>query len=302
MIHLAIAFDQNYLQQFYALLSSILENTKKRKLRFHLISPDLSEIEKEHIQSYIDSQNAESIFYTLNENTFKDLVLTGKWTHAVYYRLFFPMLVSAEVSRLLYLDSDTVVVNDLSELYDIDLENYPVGAVYDNYVKEQPLIGISKGNYFNSGVLLIDIKRWKEQDISKKALLYLKKYPERIIYVDQCGLNAVLKENWKRLDYKYNVLYTYIPTEASKAELKHFISDKIVIHFTLQRPWDFLCKYRLRSLHWHYLMISPLAKHLTKSYNGFSLSKIPAWLKIRFTEIYLDNLLFQRIWKKLNLK
>src|SRR6478609_4191724 len=83
MIHLAIAFDQNYLQQFYALLSSILENTKKRKLRFHLISPDLSEIEKEHIQSYIDSQNAESIFYTLNENTFKDLVLTGKWTHAV---------------------------------------------------------------------------------------------------------------------------------------------------------------------------------------------------------------------------
>lgn len=301
MIHLAIAFDQNYLQQFYSLLTSVLENTKKTKLHFHLISPDVSEIEKEQIRNYIKSRNAESIFYTLNEGTLGDLVLAGKWTHAVYYRLFFPMLVSSEVSRLLYLDSDTVVVNDLSELYEIDLENYPLGAVYDNYVKEQPLIEISKGNYFNSGVLLINIKKWKEQDISRKVLLYLRAYPKRIIYVDQCGLNAVLKENWKQIDYKYNVLYTYIPTEASKAGLKHFISDKVVIHFTLQRPWDFLCKNRLRFLYWHYLQISPLAKRSTP-YSGFSLAKIPAWLKIRIAEMYFDNLLLQRVWKKLTLK
>ncbi|HTH54672.1 MAG TPA: glycosyltransferase family 8 protein [Cyclobacteriaceae bacterium] len=299
MIHLAIAFDENYRQQFYALLSSVLNHSKNQKLSFHLIAPSITKAEQEKIENYIVSQLAHAIFYPIEENTLSQLALRGNWTHAVYYRLLFPLLVSPEVERLLYLDSDTIVVNDLSNLYNADLGIFPVGAVYDIYVKEQQLIGIPLGDYFNSGVLLIDIKKWKDQDISNRALTYLRNFPENILYVDQCGLNAVLKGNWKKMDYGFNVLYSYLPTESGLRELKQFISGKTIIHFTLQRPWNFLCKNRLRFLYKKFLFSSPLAGRPIRVYDDFRIAKIPEWFKIRVTEIYADFSFLQGFWKTL---
>jgi lipopolysaccharide biosynthesis glycosyltransferase len=92
------------------------------------------------------------------------------------------------------------------------MNEFPVAAVYDNYVKSQPLLGIfDEGEYFNSGMLLIDVEKWREQNISEKVMEYLLKYPERIKFVDQCGLNAVLNGNWMKLPARFNRIFTYLP-------------------------------------------------------------------------------------------
>lgn len=295
-IHLGITFDQNYLSPFYALLMSILEHNRQHNIVFHAIITGVSDKTQQEIRDLIKQNNGDIHFYQIDQNFVSKFVLVSKWTSAVYYRLFFPFLIPAEVKRLLYIDTDALVVNDLSELYQHDLQHYPVGAVYDNYVKIAPQLGIEKeGSYFNSGVLLMDIERWKEQQISEKAMQFLADYPEKIKFVDQDALNAVLKDNWKKLDWKYNTMYSWIPEDIRKDQLDNFIKDKVILHFTLQRPWNTLCRNRFRDLYHHYLQISPAENK--QKYSDFNKDKIVPLLKLRALEFYFDHPGIQKIWR-----
>lgn len=297
-LHIAIAFDQNYRFQAFALLTSILKNNPENKLYFHAIATGVSFDEKKDLKKYIESNGAKLSFYEVKEELIKKFVVMDKWTPAVYYRLFLPFLISENIDRLLYLDSDTIVINDLLELFTLELDYYPLAAVPDNYVKIQPLLGINEeGEYFNSGVMLMDTKRWREQMISERAIDYVLKHSERIRFVDQCALNAVLIKNWKKIDPKYNLLYSYVPEPISKKNLKAFLNNKVIVHFTLQRPWNMLCKNRLRFLYYYYLAQSPVGK--TESiYNNFEWRGIPQWIKIRLLEFYHDQPLLQWFWRR----
>lgn len=297
-IHLAIAFDQNYLSPFYALLTSIFENNNCINLVIHTIVSGVSDRAKDNIQIYAQENNCTIHFYSVNEDEVSRFVLTSKWTSAVYYRLFFPLLLPLSVERLLYLDTDTLVLGNLTFLYYADLEGFPVGAVYDNWVKVAPHLDINEaGNYFNSGVLLIDVPKWKEERVSENSFAFLNMYPEKIKFVDQDALNAVLKNNWKKLDNRFNLMYSLIPEATSIAKLKDTLRGVVVLHFTLSRPWQLLCKNRFRYLYFYYLRKSPYKP--SKIIVDFSWSKIPDLIKIRITEFYHDAPVLQLIYKKL---
>ena len=298
-IHLGIAFDENYLTPFYALLTSIVENNSRNKIIIHAIITGVSEQKQEEIRKYLNTHiNGEIHYYEIDQDTVSKFVLVSKWTPAVYYRLFFPLIIPQDIERLLYIDTDTLVVNDLSGLYTENLNTYPVGAIYDNYVKTAQQLGIEQeGNYFNSGVLLIDLPKWRGQEISEKTMRFLSEYPEKIKFVDQDALNAVLKNNWKKLDSKYNTMYSVIPEDIKKNDLKNFLKDKVIIHFTLQRPWNILCKNRYRNLYFEYLKRSP-ARDRPK-YNDFTSDKILPLLKLRLIEFYLDTPVLQTVWRKI---
>jgi lipopolysaccharide biosynthesis glycosyltransferase len=189
-----------------------------------------------------------------------------------------------------------VIIGKLSSIFEIDLENYPLGAVYDNYVKVQPEIGITEeGKYFNSGMLYYNLPLWRAQCISEKAVKYLSAYPERIKFVDQCALNAVIDGNWKVLNEKFNLLFSYVPKEISKKELLAFATDKVVIHYTLQRPWNLFCQNRLRVFYFKYYRLS-------KNLNGnpitdFSILNLKKWIKMRLIELYFDFGVFNVAWR-----
>lgn len=298
IIHLGIAFDQNYLSPFYALVTSILKHNGDGNIVIHAIATGVPANEMDAIKFFVESMGAKISFYSINESQVAGFVLNSNWTQAVYYRLLFPFLVSGFVSRLLYIDTDTLVLNDLSAFFNTNLGGYPVGAVYDNHVKKQPLIGIEEeGRYFNSGVLLIDLPKWKQQQISEKAFEYLEQYPERIQFVDQCALNAVLIGNWKQLPGKYNCMTSLIPEGMNRSERKRFINDKVILHFTLQRPWNYLCKHPYRQLYKYYLKQSPSIKK--KLYTDFSYRKVPNFIKIQLLDWYMKSPLIQQIWRKL---
>ena len=144
MMQIAVAFDQNYLNQFYALVTSILVNNRKHKIHFHLISSGIDSEKNNKLSGYIKSFNGAVTFYNIDHTIVNKLGQQGDWSEAVYYRLYFPLIIPSNIEKLLYLDSDTVVVNDLFDIFDMDLNGCPLGAVYDNFVKSQPRIGIHK--------------------------------------------------------------------------------------------------------------------------------------------------------------
>ena len=296
--HLGIAFDRNYLAPFYALITSVFVANPATSVSIHAIATGISPADMVQIEAYVRKHRATIIFYEIDEQLINRFVLGSNWTAAVYYRLFFPFLVPATVERLLYIDTDTLVVGDLRQFEQIELGTHPVAAVYDIWVKTQPLIGITEeGEYFNSGVLYMNVKEWRRQRISEQAFDYLLQYPERIKFVDQCALNAVLRANWKKVDSRFNTLYSYIPEALPRRDFASFLADKVVLHFTLERPWTMLCQNRFRYLYERYLLQSP--SQLRRLHADFSWSKLPALLWIRLRESYSDYPALGKRWRQL---
>lgn len=299
-IHLGIAFDNNYSRHFYALFTSILKNNKANSIHVHAIITGVAAEEQKRIEKYAVENHASVSFYEIDEAYVQSFVLTSTWSSAVYYRLFFPLIVPEEVTRLLYLDTDMIVVGDLASLYAMSFDGYPLAAVYDNWVKTAPQLGIcEEGNYFNSGMMLINIPEWKEQKISEKVFRYLEDHPGNIRFVDQCGLNAVLVNNWKKLDFRFNVLRSYIPENMSNDERAGFLKDKIIIHYTLDRPWKMLCRNPYRDLYYRYLHQSPFK--LEKKYEDFSMDKVPGFLRIKLLEFYHNLTVVKQVWRRIKL-
>jgi lipopolysaccharide biosynthesis glycosyltransferase len=206
-------------------------------------------------------------------------------------------MVPEDVKKLLYVDTDIVCVNDLAPLFSTSLEGYPVGAIYDKGVKTAPRIGITEeGNYFNSGVLLINVPVWNEQKISEQVLQFVADHAETIIYPDQDGLNAVLKGRWKKLDWRYNVMHMYIPPAMSSKEKRSFLADKVLLHYTLDRPWKMLCQSQFRGLYHKYLKASPF--EVKDKYVDYSIKKLPHFLKIRAAEVYFDMPIVKKLWRR----
>ena len=300
-MHIAISFDHNYLNPFYALISSIFDNNSDVYIEFHcIIKDDVTADQLAEINEYIIKNGCVLNQYKVDENLLSQFVISGTWTTAVYYKMFFPLLVPDKVEKLIYLDTDMLVVGNLKSIFEINIDSYALGAVYDNYVKNQPEIGIIEENkYFNSGMLLFNVPRWNELKLSEQAIAFLAQYPEKIKFVDQCALNAVCVGHWLKLPVKYNLLYSYIPQDISSKELNEFIKDKIVIHFTLQRPWNYLCTNRFRDLYKYYLLNSTLSNN--SNIIDFSIAKIPSFIRIRIKEFYFDNKFIQKIWRSFNI-
>ena len=145
--------------------------------------------------------------------------------------------------------------------------------------------------------MVIDTEMWKKQRIADRAAQYLLEHPERILFVDQCGLNAILRNNWKKLDTRFNTMYSVLKEDAARKEIEDVLARAVVVHFTLQRPWQMLCRNRLRFLYFDYLKESGVTGLPWHGYTDFELRKIPAWLKVRALEFYFDSPLLQRLWR-----
>jgi lipopolysaccharide biosynthesis glycosyltransferase len=162
------------------------------------------------------------------------------YSRAAYLRLLIPEVVPARYARALYLDSDLVVQGDIAELWALPDEGKPFWAAFDegvrgtDYVKETLFFAdVPAGTpYFNSGVLLIDLPRWREQRISETAVAVLAEHSGHCINVDQDALNVVAIDKWSVLPPAWN-------TQVVGREAWRHPSGQSprIIHFINHKPW-----------------------------------------------------------------
>jgi lipopolysaccharide biosynthesis glycosyltransferase len=127
-------------------------------------------------------------------------------------------ILPVKLDRVLFLDADLLVLDDLTELWQTPLENCPLAAVADSAVphcssprgvKNWQKIGIpGEAPYFNAGVMLIRLERQWWGEIVHRAFQYLRTTPGPVDFLHQEALNAVLWNNWKQLDKRWNLLAT----------------------------------------------------------------------------------------------
>jgi lipopolysaccharide biosynthesis glycosyltransferase len=164
-------------------------------------------------------------------------------TRATYARLLIPELLPRHVQRAVYLDSDVLVRGDLSPLFDLELDGALLAAVTDFAVASapHPLFGEGMPRYLNSGVLVLDVGKWRSVALAERVLGYAAAQQQVLPFSDQDALNAVA-EDWYELDPRWNVQQGFLwrpalaPEFASQREALY--DGAVVLHFTGgAKPW-----------------------------------------------------------------
>ena len=244
--------DQAYQEQVSTTIKSILYYNKNVKI--YVFNQGLSDEWFRDFNELAEQLDSELVNISLDQVTISPEWLTQDHiSSAAYARYFIPQFVAEE--RVLYLDSDLVVNRDLQPLFDIPLEGKLVAAVGD-----------AGGYGFNSGVLLIDNRAWKERQLQE---IFIKE-TDRIMGLVQSGqmedfngdqtvLNHVLAQDWLPLDKIYNLQVGHDLVAFYSGWNGHFELDQepLIIHYTtFRKPWNSEVSYRYRQLWWDFQALS----------------------------------------------
>ena len=161
--------------------------------------------------------------------------------------LLLPELLPAGLERVLFLDADMLVLDDLAILWDTPLDRCLLAAAPDaavpfcsapRGVKNWEALGIpAAAPYFNAGALLIDLPRWRASDLTRRVLQYFESTRERIDFLHQEALNAVLWNDWKQLDSRWNLLASMAGRSYAPRASEAWRHPGIVHFAGRMKPW-----------------------------------------------------------------
>lgn len=182
---------------------------------------------------------------TVDDDLVDDLMISGWIGRAAYYRLLADSTLPDDIERILYLDSDIIVAGKVDVLWETDLGSNIIGAVADANV-ELPVkrkLCMDEGDlYFNSGVMLIDLNRWRTFQVGARAVRFARDHVEMLTWHDQCALNYVLYKHVLELDPMWNVQ----TVEFYREERADVVNRARLIHFTgAWKPWRYQCPHPL---------------------------------------------------------
>jgi lipopolysaccharide biosynthesis glycosyltransferase len=181
-----------------------------------------------------------------------------------FLRLLVPDVLPHTISRVIYLDSDLVVVDDLSRLWDMDMGGMPILAARDRIGTVSAPLGLANWRelgipadtkYFNAGVLVLDLERWRREHWSDRLLAYLVENEAILRNSDQDGFNALFGNDWREIDFRWNWQVMPDRRRAKAAGCWGMeLTEKSVVHFvTSAKPWLPGSGYPERALFYRYV-------------------------------------------------
>jgi lipopolysaccharide biosynthesis glycosyltransferase len=253
--------DNNYAMPLAVTVCSLLQNLESnRNLICFVIDGGITKQNKRKLLKSValnkGDRNCDLIFIPLPASLLNRLNLSPDWksttsyfTAATYYRLVIPELLPQTFDKAIYLDCDLVVLGDLGKLWERDpCENYVLATV-DTWIPDAskvPYLGLPLDcRYFNAGVLLINLKKWRHDGVTAKCLDYLEQRSKILPHADQDVLNVLLANHWGELDPRWNVtpgIYYYPlweETSLSEAMFNSLFCDPYIVHYaTASKPWS----------------------------------------------------------------
>ncbi len=240
--------DENYAVPLGVAFVSVLNNSDSAdSLRFFVIDGGISQKKKVEMRQEIESRGACLEFLRVDDGLYSGVPVKAHVSVPAYYRISIPDLFDDSVKRAVYLDCDLVARSDIGELWRMDLEGKHLGAVENLSNHTYRASGLRQMDYFNSGVMVLDLERWREDDIPERVRRFKREHPERISTNDQCALNGVLSQSWKRLPLHWNQqsgIYrmTSQLEHFSEKEVERALWDPSVVHYVgWSKPWTQGC-------------------------------------------------------------
>lgn len=269
LIEVACAADDAYAPHAAAMLHSVMRANPPGKVRAHVLHPaEFSSGAIDRIRKMIECLGGSVAFHDAAESAARGLPAMGDISNVMWYRLALPELLPG-TDRLLYLDCDTLVLGALAPLWEIELGGAAIGAVtnvFPPYLVHRPDdLGIRRHEYFNSGVLLMDLAVWRAQKLGERILQSARAEPGRLVFPDQDALNAELHASWYPLHPRWNCqngifyfgtaedLLGAVPAADARAR-------PMIIHFEgrdLAKPWHYLSTHPYRQAYFDHRAQTP---------------------------------------------
>jgi lipopolysaccharide biosynthesis glycosyltransferase len=246
-ITIVVASDNHYAILIAALLKSIEVNHKTPEhIDFYIINDGIAESSIRKINTIPDPSRITIKWRKRSEIVPKEVVIpadTSAFPFTAYMRLFAPYVVDATLDKYIYLDVDTIVQDDISKLWNTNLGEYTIAAAQDvgktfdcewggvpNYLE----LGYTADTlYFNSGVQVVNPKKWREQNITTQAIDVLVKHHQHVKLADQYAFNVIFANKWLQLDPLWN---WFAFQEDVKPSLIHFLDIKPIFKSYHSQP------------------------------------------------------------------
>lgn len=244
IINIGYAVSNKYVGMLAISIASIISNSSNSEFNFFILTSDISEDNKRKIDKLKKIKNFNIEYILMNNEDFKNM--SEGISVVSNYRLKISTLKS-DLDKILFLDSDIIAISDISEIYNIDLEDNYIAAVVDPGIKLQYEYTIhDKERFpdrrFNTGLILANLKKWRDDNIEEKLfegmLWYAKKYAN---WPDQNVMNMVFKDKTLEIPYIYNfcpILYQQGWYEEIDTSSINIDNIKIVHFAGVPKPWD----------------------------------------------------------------
>jgi lipopolysaccharide biosynthesis glycosyltransferase len=239
-------------------LSSALRNLRAgQAAQVYVLNDGITTAKRMRIERVVQAARAEAQFHWVEADMLpvRHLPTSKQYSRAMYLRLLIPDLLPQH-QRAIYLDSDLIVERDLAELWDMPLgdafclavENYtdPTVATALRHVVQEPKIDPNIP-YLNSGVLLMNLHRWRDEQMTAQVIGVLEQYHSEFLFPDQDAISVALAGRWLKLDPRWNVqqstLADYGPRRHMSAADSAAFQAKVannpfIMHFTgTRKPW-----------------------------------------------------------------
>ena len=254
--------DENYAKIFLASIWSLLESNKDTEnLKIYLIDNKIKKETKQKMIELVQKYNRKIIFISCEEIC-KDLEKNNDFPVSSYARLFIQDYVKEE--KVIYLDCDVIVMRSLEEMWKINLKENWIGGVQDplpEYLK-QAIEMKKEDRYINAGVLIINLKKWREIDFKKQVIKYIKEHKKNVVHHDQGIINGICKGRILYLEPKFNLMPEMIMMNEKQLkkiykmekfytdnELENAKNNPYIVHYIAKfynRPWFKECTHPLK--------------------------------------------------------
>lgn len=248
-LDIACSTDNNYLQHCAAMLCSLFENNKEHTVTVHLLHHGLSDESQSFLTQLARRYENAIIFYDIDMDRLGKLYIDPHWhpnlSVACYYRLMLASLLDESIEKVFYLDCDIIVLGDVSPLFNTDMSDYGVAAVEDTVPgsdEHRQVMGLSMDQRaFCSGVLMINLKYWREHDCEKHLLTFAQTMGGRLFMEDQDVLNHEFRGRWFKLPYKYMrtpMAIAPLDKQQKWADVEEYVFHPVIIHYAAHvKPW-----------------------------------------------------------------
>ncbi len=306
VVPIFFACDDNFVKYTIVSLRSIIDNASKDyQYEVHVLHTNISErMQKEVLKLKnenfnIEFNNVSDYLRSINDK----LPLRDYYSKTTYFRLFISEMFP-NYNKAIYIDSDTVVLGDISELYNHELgENY-VGAcneqamiqvdTYGEYVEK--VVGVSRYQFFNAGLLLINCNQFRKQNILDKFIMLLNEY-NFVVTQDEDYLNLLCKDHVLWIEQCWNTeVFGTLPVTEDKIKMLHYIMVSKPWHFEDCRLKEYFFKYAKKTD--VYDEILDVLKSYTSEQRRNDIDSCDRLLQLAKNEIAREDNYLNRIIKK----
>ena len=242
--------DNHFIMPTGVMMHSVCVNNAEEPITFHIVTDkSVTGSHKDDLRKTIQRFPHKTIaYYCVDSGNYAKLPARDEHptiTQATYYRLNLAEILPEDIDKVLYFDGDVICRKSLVSLWNTDISQCALAGCPDEsetaFEKENHLHLQHWNGYFNAGVLLINLRWWREHNSTEAFFSFISEHGDWIKYQDQDVLNYVFNDHKILLPIKYNLASGFLTIVVDPGkhlkELEEAIQDPVILHFTVGKPW-----------------------------------------------------------------